>query len=92
MPWFEIDAIRIHAALDAVVEGDKETKNAMMRFLRLKLAYGLPGPSIGVVMAVLGWRESCRRLGVEVVGGDADAEGGIVRGWEGVAKLVGSGE
>ncbi|KAI7146343.1 hypothetical protein KC343_g12342 [Hortaea werneckii] len=90
LPWFEIDAIRIHAALDAVVEGDKETKNAMMRFLRMKLAYGLPGPSIGVVMAVLGWRESCRRLGVEVVGGDADAEGGGVRGWEGVAKSVGS--
>ncbi|GAB1734144.1 hypothetical protein NU195Hw_g7127t1 [Hortaea werneckii] len=90
MPWFEIDAIRIHAALDAVVEGDKETKNAMMRFLRLKLAYGLPGPSIGVVMAVLGWRESCRRLGVEVAG--KDVEGGSVRGWEGFAKSVGSGE
>ncbi|KAI7478258.1 hypothetical protein KC357_g4366 [Hortaea werneckii] len=90
LPWFEIDAIRIHAALDAVAEGDKETKNAMMRFLRLKLAYGLPGPSIGVVMAVLGWRESCRRLGVEVVRGDA--EGGGVRGWEGVPESVGSGE
>ncbi|KAI7227883.1 hypothetical protein KC330_g8162, partial [Hortaea werneckii] len=51
LPWFEIDAIRIHAALDAVVEGDKEVKNAMMKFLRMKLAYGLPGPSIGVVMA-----------------------------------------
>ncbi|RMY90211.1 hypothetical protein D0862_10019 [Hortaea werneckii] len=86
LPWFEIDAIRIQAALDAVVEGDKEVKNAMMKFLRIKLAYGLPGPSIGVVMAVLGWRESCRRLGVEgVVVGEED---GGVRGWEGVPKSV----
>ncbi|GAB1742223.1 hypothetical protein NU219Hw_g7780t1 [Hortaea werneckii] len=86
LPWFEIDAIRIQAALDAVVAGDKETKNAMMKFLRIKLAYGLPGPSIGVVMAVLGWRESCRRLGVEgVVVGEED---GGVRGWEGVPKSV----
>ncbi|KAI6911791.1 hypothetical protein KC318_g3867 [Hortaea werneckii] len=85
LPWFEIDAIRIHAALDAVVDGDKEVKNAMMKFLRIKLAYGLPGPSIGVVMAVLGWRESCRRLGVKVV---VEEEEGGVRGWEGVLKSV----
>ncbi|KAI7719888.1 hypothetical protein KC353_g2620 [Hortaea werneckii] len=86
-PWFEIDAMRIHAALDAVTDGDKEVKNAMMKFLRMKLAYGLPGPSIGVVMAVLGWRESCRRLGVQVVEGEEEEEGGV-RGGEGVLKSV----
>ncbi|RMY34446.1 hypothetical protein D0865_14186 [Hortaea werneckii] len=88
LPWFEIDAIRIHTALDAVVEGDKEVKNAMMKFLRMKLAYGLPGPSIGVVMAVLGWRESCRRLGVDEKVVEGEEEEGGVRGWEGVWKSV----
>lgn len=37
---------------------------AIMRCLREKLSYGLPGPSIGVVMAILGYDECCRRLGM----------------------------
>ncbi|KAK0260810.1 hypothetical protein B0A54_16490 [Friedmanniomyces endolithicus] len=38
---------------------------AVMRYLRGNLSYGLPGPSIGTVMALLGYKECCRRLGVK---------------------------
>lgn len=37
---------------------------AINRFLREKLAYGLPGPSVAHVMALLGWSECRRRLGL----------------------------
>ena len=57
-------------ASDAKIEGlaarYKEFHNALMRFLREKLAYGLPGPSVSMVMAILG-KEECRRrlLGIQ---------------------------
>ncbi|KAK0827897.1 Glutamate--tRNA ligase mitochondrial [Friedmanniomyces endolithicus] len=47
----------------------KRQTKAVMRYLRLKLSYGLPGPSIGVVMALLGYKECCMRLGVEAKDG-----------------------
>lgn len=73
-------AVRIHDAIDGLLakasttEGEapldsKVWNAALMRYLREKLSYGLPGPSVGVVMAILGYRECCRRLGV-----DADAK------------------
>ncbi|USW53341.1 Putative glutamyl/glutaminyl-tRNA synthetase, rossmann-like alpha/beta/alpha sandwich [Septoria linicola] len=68
---------RIHASLldqlslsDAdLAENDHLTQTyrawnkALMRHLREKLSYGLPGPGIGQIMAVLGYKECCRRLG-----------------------------
>ncbi|KAK0908291.1 Glutamate--tRNA ligase mitochondrial [Friedmanniomyces endolithicus] len=42
---------------------------AVMRYLRGNLSYGLPGPSIGTVMALLGYKECCRRLGVKAEDG-----------------------
>ncbi|GAB7357948.1 hypothetical protein MBLNU230_g0115t1 [Neophaeotheca triangularis] len=49
----------------AVEQRYKDWNKAVMRYLRVKLAYGLPGPSVGIVMAVLGYDECCKRLGVE---------------------------
>ena len=43
----------------------KEWNKAVMRFLREKLSYGLPGPGVGVIMAILGYEECCRRLSIE---------------------------
>ncbi|KAF2767655.1 hypothetical protein EJ03DRAFT_144294 [Teratosphaeria nubilosa] len=40
-------------------------KNATMKYLREKLCYGLPGPHMPDVMALLGYIECCRRLGFE---------------------------
>lgn len=51
---------------EALEKRYKDWSRASMRHLRRKLAYGLPGPSVGVVMAILGYEESCKRLGVEV--------------------------
>lgn len=42
----------------------KDWQKAVMRFLRECLAAGTPGPGIGAVMAVLGYEECCRRLGL----------------------------
>lgn len=49
----------------------KEWQKAAMRFLREKLAAGTPGPGVGALMAVLGYEECCRRIGIEAV----DAKG-----------------
>lgn len=43
----------------------KSLNKALMRHLREKLSYGLPGPGIGQIMAVLGYQECCRRLGLK---------------------------
>ncbi|KAK5113746.1 hypothetical protein LTR85_010763 [Meristemomyces frigidus] len=51
--------------VDATVKMKKDWSKAAMRSLRERLSDGLPGPSIGVVMAILGYEECCRRLGVE---------------------------
>jgi glutamyl-tRNA synthetase len=53
-----------------VLKAYKEWQKASMRFLREKLAAGTPGPGVGALMAVLGYEECCRRLGIEGVGGN----------------------
>ncbi|GIZ37211.1 hypothetical protein CKM354_000066500 [Cercospora kikuchii] len=40
----------------------KAYNKALMRYLREKLSYGMPGPGIGQMMAVLGLKECCKRL------------------------------
>lgn len=52
------------AGVEETVKAYKEWNKGMMRFLREKLSYGLPGPGVGVLMAVLGYEECCRRLNV----------------------------
>jgi glutamyl-tRNA synthetase len=52
-----------------VLKAYKEWQKAAMRFLREKLAAGTPGPGVGALMAVLGYEECCRRLGIEGVEG-----------------------
>ncbi|KAF2161024.1 hypothetical protein M409DRAFT_59545 [Zasmidium cellare ATCC 36951] len=52
------------AGVEETVKACKEWNKGMMRFLREKLSYGLPGPGVGILMAVLGYEECCRRLGV----------------------------
>ncbi|KAK4546274.1 hypothetical protein LTR36_001951 [Oleoguttula mirabilis] len=52
-------------AVEAVVQSKKDWSKAVLRSLRGQLSGGLPGPSIGVVMAILGYEECCRRLGVQ---------------------------
>lgn len=52
-------------AVNSAVARKKAWHAALMRYLREKLSYGMPGPSIGVVMALLGYRECCKRLGVQ---------------------------
>ena len=47
-----------------VLQAYKEWQKAAMRFLRERLAAGTPGPGVGALMAVLGYGECCRRLGV----------------------------
>ncbi|KXS97443.1 hypothetical protein AC578_7360 [Pseudocercospora eumusae] len=42
----------------------KALNGALNRFLRDKLAYGLPGPSVAHIIALLGWTECRRRLGL----------------------------
>ncbi|KAM3423302.1 hypothetical protein BST61_g741 [Cercospora zeina] len=62
---------RIHAAianhlneksLEDLPKTSKAYNKALMRYLREKLSYGMPGPGVGQMMAVLGWQECCRRL------------------------------
>jgi len=52
-----------------VLQAYKEWQKAVMRSLREKLAAGTPGPGVGALMAVLGYEECCRRLGIEAVEG-----------------------
>lgn len=52
------------AGVEETAKAYKEWNKGMMRFLREKLSYGLPGPGVGVLMAVLGYEECCRRLNV----------------------------
>lgn len=52
------------AGTEETVKAYKEWNNGVMRFLRERLSYGLPGPSIGHLMAVLGYEECCKRLDV----------------------------
>ena len=47
-------------------QGREELEKPLMRFLREKIAMGLPGPSIDTVMALLGPRECARRLRMAV--------------------------
>jgi glutamyl-tRNA synthetase len=54
---------------EEVLKAYKEWQKAAMRLLREKLAAGTPGPGVGALMAVLGYEECCRRLGVEAVSG-----------------------
>lgn len=52
-----------------IVKQNKDWQKSVMKYLRLKLAAGTPGPGVGMVMAVLGYAECCERLGVEAVEG-----------------------
>jgi len=66
-------AAAIEAACLEQVSGEGEEATALLktwrasihRYLREKLLFGLPGPGNSQVMAVLGYRECCRRLGIE---------------------------
>lgn len=48
--------------VDNAVLKKKALSGAVMRRLREKLSYGLPGPSVGIVMAILGQEECQRRI------------------------------
>ncbi|RXK34170.1 hypothetical protein BBD39_06170 [Arsenophonus endosymbiont of Bemisia tabaci Asia II 3] len=63
------------AVREQVAKAYKEWQKGVMRFLRERLASGTPGPGVGVLMAVLGWRECCRRCGVEVGAGEGEDGG-----------------
>jgi glutamyl-tRNA synthetase len=52
---------------EEILKSYKEWQKASMRFLRERLAAGTPGPGVGALMAVLGYEECCRRVGIEVV-------------------------
>jgi glutamyl-tRNA synthetase len=54
---------------EEVLKGYKEWQKAAMKLLRERLAAGTPGPGVGALMAVLGYEECCRRLGIEAVDG-----------------------
>lgn len=54
------------SSTDSYTPEYKAWKKALMRYLRERLSYGLPGPSILQIMMVLGYRECCRRLMVPV--------------------------
>jgi glutamyl-tRNA synthetase len=54
---------------EEVLQAYKEWQKVVMRFLREKLAAGTPGPGVGALMAVLGYEECCRRIGIEGVEG-----------------------
>lgn len=41
----------------------KEWRKGVHRYLREKLTFGMPGPSSSQVMAVLGYKECCWRIG-----------------------------
>lgn len=63
------DGIVTGPAVDSAVTRKKAWHTALMRYMRQKLSYGMPGPSVGVVMALLGYQECCKRLGVQTKGG-----------------------
>lgn len=52
-----------------VLKQYRDWQKASMRCLREKLSAGTPGPGVGMLMAVLGYEECCRRLGVAPVEG-----------------------
>ncbi|EGP89862.1 uncharacterized protein MYCGRDRAFT_68164 [Zymoseptoria tritici IPO323] len=52
-----------------LVKQYKSWNKALMRYLREKLSYGLPGPGVGAIMAILGYEECRRRLGVKMDAG-----------------------
>lgn len=55
----------------------KKQNKDLMKYLRGRLSYGMPGPSVGVLMGVLGYEECCRRLGARARGdGGWDGLGG----------------
>lgn len=62
-------AVEDGAKREGVLQAYKAWQKALMRFLRERLAAGTPGPGIGQLMAVLGYEECCRRLGIEAVEG-----------------------
>jgi glutamyl-tRNA synthetase len=55
---------RSNVPADDLVKQYKSWNKALMRYLREKLSYGLPGPGVGAIMAILGYEECCRRLDV----------------------------
>lgn len=60
----------------------KAWNKALMRYLRDKLSYSLPGPGIGQIMAVLGYDECCRRLRVEpTIAESGSGSGSSSLGW-----------
>jgi glutamyl-tRNA synthetase len=61
------DGIGIPA--DELLKQYRSWNRALMRYLREKLSYGLPGPGVGAIMAILGYGECCRRLGVKTKAG-----------------------
>lgn len=60
---------------EEVFKQHKSWNKILMKYLREKLCYGLPGPGMGNVMAVLGWEEVCRRMELDV------QEAGSGKGW-----------
>jgi glutamyl-tRNA synthetase len=52
-----------------VLKAYKEWQKAAMKLLREKLAAATPGPGVGALMAVLGYEECCRRIGIEAGSG-----------------------
>ena len=52
-----------------ILKAYKEWQKAAMKLLREKLAAGTPGPGVGALMAVLGYEECCRRIGIEAGSG-----------------------
>jgi glutamyl-tRNA synthetase len=52
-----------------VLKAYKELQKAAMKLLREKLAAATPGPGVGALMAVLGYEECCRRIGIEAGSG-----------------------
>ncbi|KAK3625561.1 Glutamate--tRNA ligase mitochondrial [Elasticomyces elasticus] len=65
----EVNSLDGNEAEQSIHRRQKAWNTAIMRYLREKLSYGLPGPSIGDLMALLGYKECCKRLGVEAKGG-----------------------
>ncbi|KAK5136966.1 hypothetical protein LTR08_001473 [Meristemomyces frigidus] len=50
--------------VDAVLQRKKALYAAVMRYSRERLSHGLPGLNIATMMALLGYEECCKRLGV----------------------------
>ncbi|TKA29203.1 hypothetical protein B0A50_03713 [Salinomyces thailandicus] len=68
----ERESAAMHDQLEASLKhSPPERRKALMKYLREKLSYGLPGPSMATVMVILGLREVCKRLGIEIKGTSA---------------------